>query len=133
LIIDVLAARLPAPEAPDTGSPDRDIVEAARRFADSLADPAVLHGFTGLLAEAVGDPGIALEIRERLVRPQLAAAETSVARAHAAGILPAWMTADLIADVLTGTVLQRVLIRGETPDQEFFESVARLITASARG
>jgi hypothetical protein len=41
------------------------------------------------------------------------------------------MTAELIADVVTGTILQRVLIRGETPDRTFFESIARLITAAA--
>lgn len=131
LIVDVMAARLPAPEQPDTGIPGLDIVEAGRRFADSLADPAVRHGLTGLLAEAADDPAIAIQIRERLVRPQLAAAETAVAVAHAAGLLPAWMTADLIADVITGTVLQRVLIRGENPDQTFFESIARLLTSAA--
>lgn len=131
LVVDVLAARLPAPPPPNTGSPAGDLVEAARHLAESLADPTVRHGLTGLLAEAAGDPGITVKIRERLVRPHLAAAEVSVAEAHRAGLIPAWMTADLIADVVTGTVLQRVLIRGESPDAGFFESLARLIITAA--
>jgi len=131
LIIDVLAERLPPPTPPNTGGPPGDLVEAGRRFAEALADPAVRHGMTGLLAEAAVDASITVQIRERLVRPQIAAAEVVVADAHAAGIIPTWMTADLIADVFTGTILQRVLIRGETPDREFFESIARLLTTAA--
>ena len=129
LIVEVLAARLPAPMPPGSGDPGADVIEAGRRLADSLADPAVRHGMTGLLAEAAGDPSITLQIREKLVRPHLDAAETAVAQAHATGLIPAWLTADLIADVVTGTVLQRVLIRGETPDPAFFESIARLLLA----
>ena len=132
LVVDVLAARLPAPTPPpSTGSTGGDLVEVARHLADSLADPTVRHGLTGLLAEAAGDPGITVKIRERLVGPHLAAAEISIAEAHRAALIPAWMTADLIADVVTGTVLQRVLVRGESPDPSFFESLARLITAAA--
>jgi AcrR family transcriptional regulator len=130
LVIAVMAARLPAPTTPDTGSPSGNLVEASRRLAESLADPAVRHGITGLLAEAATDASITTQIHEQLIQPQLAAAGTAMAQAHAEGLLPAWLTANLIADVVTGTVLQRVLIRGETPDAVFFESLARLLTTT---
>src|SRR4051812_13428159 len=132
LVIAVLAARLPAPTPPDTGNPGADLIEVGRRLADALADPAVRHGMTGLLAEAASDDSIAVQIREQLVRPHLAAAEIATAQAHADGLLPAWITADLIADVVTGSILQRVLIRRETPDPAFFEAIARLLLAAGR-
>jgi AcrR family transcriptional regulator len=132
LVIDVLAERLPAPlPLPATGDPAEDLVQAGLTFASTLGDPAVQHGLTGLLAEAASDPSISHQIRERLVGPQLSAAAAGVDQAHKAGLLPEWMTADLIADVLTGATLQHVLIRGEPGDRQFFESIAKLLTSAA--
>lgn len=131
LVIDVLAERLPAPTLPETGDPAEDLVQAGLTFASTLGDPAVQHGLTGLLAEAASDPTISDQIRERLVGPQLAATAVGVDEAHAAGVLPEWMTAELIADVLTGATLQHVLIRGQSGDRPFFESLAKLLTTAA--
>jgi AcrR family transcriptional regulator len=132
LVIDVLAEHLPPPtSSPTTGDPGEDLVQAGMRFAASLRDPVVQHGLTGLLAEAASDPTITQQIRQRLVGPQLDATAVGVDEAHAVGLLPEWMTADLIADVLTGATLQRVLIRGEAGDRTFFESLAKLLTSAA--
>ncbi len=103
-------------------------MQAGLSFASALADPAVQHGLTGLLAEAASDSTITQQIRDRLVGPQLQAATVGVDEAHAVGLLPGWMTGELIADVLAGATLQRVLIRGEAGDRPFFESLAKLLT-----
>jgi AcrR family transcriptional regulator len=127
VLLDVLARRLPAPEVPAIGDSTTDVFRAARQLAEALTDPVVAQGATGLLADATADPQIGAQFRRQLVEPQIIAAESAVAAAREAGLCPPWLTGALLADVVTGTVLQHVVVRGEPADDRFLGELAQLL------
>jgi AcrR family transcriptional regulator len=133
VLLDVLADRLPAPEPiPETGDVTADLMLTAGRLAESLNDPVVRNGLTGLIAHAAADAEIAAQFRRRLIEPQLAAAASGVAAARADGRAPEWLNVELLADVIAGTVLQRIIVRGGRADSAFLAELAALLVAAMR-
>jgi AcrR family transcriptional regulator len=127
VLLDVLARRLPAPEVPESGDATTDLHLVAGQLAMALMDPVVAQGVTGLLADATAEPAIGAEFRRQLVEPQIAAAEAAVAAAREAGRCPPWLTGSLLADVVAGTVLQHVVVRGQPADDRFLRELAQLL------
>lgn len=133
VLLDVLAERLPEPEAfPDEPDQAASMRYTARRLAAAFADPVVRNGMTALIADGAVNPEVAAEFRRRIIAPQLAAAAEAVVAAQADGSAPAWLTSELLADVMAGTVLQRTIVRGVPPDEKFLGDLATLLVAALR-
>lgn len=133
VLLDVLAERLPAPEAfPEEPDQAASMRYTARRLATAFSDPVVRNGITALIADGAVHPEVAAEFRRRIIAPQLAAAAEAVVAAQAEGSAPAWLTSELLADVMAGTVLQRTIVRGVAADEAFLTELATLLVAALR-
>ncbi len=137
VLLDLVAQRMPPPVDVHTGLPsssaeNADVVAESRQLARTLSDPAVVHCVMGLLSEAVHQPELGAEFRARLVEPQIAAAEALVTAAKEAGRCPPWVSGALLADIMTGAVLQHVVVRGQPADDAFFAELAQFVGNALR-
>jgi AcrR family transcriptional regulator len=133
VLLDVLAERLPEPEAfPEAPDQAGSMRYTASRLAEAFADPVVRNGLTALIADGAVHPEVAAEFRRRIIEPQLAAAAAALDAAQAEGTAPAWLTSELLADVMAGTVLQRTIVRGAAADESFFAELATFLLAALR-
>ncbi|WP_232666717.1 TetR/AcrR family transcriptional regulator [Pseudonocardia sp. TRM90224] len=140
VLLDLVAQRMPPPVEVDAVLPsgmagsaeNEDVVAASRLLARSLSDPAVVHCVMGLLAEAVHQPELGAQFRAKLIEPQIAAADALVAAAKKAGRCPPWVSGALLADIMTGSVLQHVVVRGQPADDAFFAELAQFVGNALR-
>ncbi|MEJ3652972.1 TetR/AcrR family transcriptional regulator [Actinomycetes bacterium KLBMP 9759] len=137
VMLDLVAQRMPPPVDVDAALPssspeNEDVVAGGRQLAQTLSDPVVVHCVMGLLSEAVHQPEVGARFRARLVEPQIAAADALVAAAKQAGRCPHWVSGALLADIMTGSVLQHVVVRGQPADDAFFAELAQFVGNALR-
>ena len=135
LVIDaVLGARRRAP-VPDTGTLAGDLAAVAADTARELeAGPAVVPG---LVADCLGDDALTQLLRARLLGPALRAAALAAERAARRGELAPEVQPALLAEVVAGALMARLLLppprssRRPQPDLAFGASLARLVAEGA--
>jgi len=114
-------------EAPDTGSVREDLLALLRRFAKNGRRPLVRVMMAELAHPEV--QALANGLRHKFEADWVKA----VARGMARGELPPTTSPLLVTEVITATVVGRVM-RGEgPPDAQFCETVVDLVLAGAAG
>lgn len=142
LVVDAVAALFDELEVPDRGSLAADIEGVVLQFAAILALPEAKSGLMAVLAESTRDDPLRARIRASIVDRQKRLVLEGRARAQVRGELPpetdpeeSARTADLIFDVIAGTVVHRALVSAEPVDTDWARTFARLLlnglTASA--
>lgn len=125
----------PPREAPDTGSTRDDLVELLASFAAMIGESDAGRVLPALLGASAANP----EAREALGRftasrrsPTLEVIRRGIDR----GEIPAGTDPDALADLLSGAVVFRVLVRSERVSRQRVEKYVDLVLgpcASARG
>lgn len=129
ILFDALLARSVAADGevdvPDTGDLGRDLETLLLATAEELTDPAQERMFRAVLAEIQTDEALAVQMRARLLDPQLRAVEARLARG---GI----SDAEAAAELIYGPVFYRWLVRTGRLDGDWVRAhVARTLGALA--
>jgi AcrR family transcriptional regulator len=114
-------------EAPDTGSVRGDLLFMLRRFAEHSRTPIVR-----MMMVELSHPEVQA-IAAGLKRNFQAEWVRVIARAMARGELPAGTSPLLLTEVITATVVGRVMRGEQAPDEVFCEAVVDLVLAGAMG
>ncbi|MQY12057.1 putative HTH-type transcriptional regulator [Streptomyces sp. RB5] len=138
LVVDALAELFDGLALPpDGGSLEADIVGVVLRFAALLERPEVRSALMALIAEGAYDAALRDRIRSAIVNRQKRLVLEGRARAvHRREIPPApepGPQADLIFDVIAGTVVHRALVSAEPVDETWASALAALVAAGLRG
>ncbi|MET9223936.1 MULTISPECIES: TetR/AcrR family transcriptional regulator [unclassified Streptomyces] len=145
LVVDAIAALFEEQlDLPDLGSLHADIRGVVLRFAELLNRPAIRTGLMAVVAEATHDDALRLRIREAIVDRQKHLVLLGRHRAQQRGELPpdppapcdpalAGRDADLIFDVIAGTVVHRVMVSAGPVDPDWADRLALLLTTGLTG
>ncbi|MEV6104753.1 TetR/AcrR family transcriptional regulator [Streptomyces sp. NPDC051940] len=137
LVVDALAELFDELELPaDGGSLDADIAGVVLQFAALLERPEVRTALMAVVVEATHDDELRTRIRRAIVDRQKRLVLQGRARARRRGELApdedpaeAARQADLIFDVVAGTVVHRTLVSCEDVDPAWARSLAALVAA----
>jgi len=134
LVVDAVAELFDELELPDRGSLAADIEGVVLQFATILARPEAKSGLMAVLAESTVDDALHERIRDSIVNRQKRLVLEGRARAQARGELPpepdpetAARNADLIFDVVAGSVVHRTLVCAEQVDESWVQRFTTLL------
>jgi AcrR family transcriptional regulator len=134
LVIGALGDKVTeAEEAPDTGTLRGDLLAIRRRQLDLFNSPEGQRVLPGLAADMADHPELHPRFHQRYVAPWRLAVETAVQRAVSRRELPARTDGKMIADVLTGPLIFRVLFANESVDDAALEPTVDLVLAGLHG
>jgi AcrR family transcriptional regulator len=131
LVADALRSVSADRDLPDTGSFRRDCTTYVREVSADLTDPRLGPIIGGLIGEAAKNPELAEAFRERMVRPGRADLEELIARADARGEFRDSVNRQLLADLLVGPLIYRVVVTGEPVGILVAEEVLDVVLAGA--
>ena len=115
-------------EPPDSGDLATDLRALLTEVIGMLTPPETSPGI-GLIAEALHDPDLARELRERIIRPRIATFKERLRRAQEAGQLSPEADLDVALDLLYGPLYHRMVFHLGMPDPSYLDS---LITHTLR-
>jgi AcrR family transcriptional regulator len=138
LVVDAVAELFDELRMPDRGSLAADIEGVVLQFAAILARPEARSGLMAVIAESTRDDALRERIRESIVDRQKRLVHQGRTRAQQRGELPAdpdptSRTADLIFDIVAGTVVHRTLVSAEPADEEWARAFTSLLLLGLRG
>ena len=113
VILDAISEAV-APDAgapPDTGDLAADLRLVLRATAAELADPRLSATTRALTIETLADDELADQVRDRLLRPQLAAVQARLRSARDAGLIRPGVDLGQVVEMLFGTLHYRWLLR----------------------
>lgn len=118
-----------AEDVPDTGSLREDLLTIRQKQLQLLSSPEGQKVLPGLAADMADHPELHPRFHQRYVAPWRRAVERAIKRAVSRGDLPVGTDDRLIADVLTGPLIFRVLFANEDMDQSSLEPAVDLVLA----
>lgn len=135
LVLDALADLFDSLRLPDHGSLTRDVEDVVLQFAGLLREPRTRGALMAVLAEATHDAALRERIRASIVDRQMRLVLRGRERAQARGELraepdaaTAERNADMIFDVIAGSVLHRLLVSAEPVTAAWATTFATLLT-----
>ncbi|MFI9582337.1 TetR/AcrR family transcriptional regulator [Streptomyces sp. NPDC052236] len=136
LVVDAVAVLFDELELPDRGSLQADVEAVVLQFAALLERPEAKTALMAVVAESTRDDALRSRIRSAIVDRQKRLVLQGRARAQARGELPyekepeaAARNADLIFDVIAGTVVHRALVSAEPVDEAWARDFALLLVS----
>lgn len=118
---------------PDTGDLAADLRTQLTAVVELLT-PVERSAVVGLIAEALQDPQLADDLRERLIAPRIAQFKERMRRARAAGQLAAGADLDVAVDLVYGPLYHRLVFHLGMPDQrrlaELIDHALRALNAA---
>ncbi|MFB6552161.1 TetR/AcrR family transcriptional regulator [Streptomyces sp. NPDC056405] len=140
LVVDAVAELFDELRLPDRGSLAADIEGVVLQFAAILARPEAKSGLMAVVAESTRDDALRERIRASIVERQKRLVLEGRARAQARGELPpetdpaeAARTADLIFDVVAGSVVHRSLVSAKPVDTVWARSLSQVLLLGLAG
>ena len=118
-----------AEDVPDTGALRGDLLAIRQKQLELLSSPEGQRVLPGLAADMADHPELHPRFHQRYVAPWRRAVEQAIQRAVSRGELPPGTDHRLIADVLTGPLIFRVLFANENMDQRALEPAVDLVLA----
>lgn len=112
LVVEVLERTVSDIPMPDTGDTRDDLVEFVAVMVESLAHSPLGGVISGLAAEIRHNPELMKTFREGFVNPRRAVARGLVVRGIERGELRRDVDPDLVLDLLSGTLHQRLVFTG---------------------
>ncbi|WP_207922631.1 TetR-like C-terminal domain-containing protein [Micromonospora sp. KC606] len=107
---------------PDTGDLAADLHTQLTAVIDLLTPPD-RSPVVGLIAEALHDPDLAQELRERLIRPRIAQFKERMRQAQLSGQVAADADLDLAVDLVYGPLYHRLVFHLGMPDARELKSL----------
>ncbi|MDI2128246.1 TetR/AcrR family transcriptional regulator [Yinghuangia seranimata] len=135
LVMAAVADMLDSLELPDDGDLRSDMESVVRQFAALLTRPEMQTALMGLVADSTRDPELRRRVREAIVDPQKRLVVEGRARARARGETTAAdaIDVDLVFDVISGTVVQHMLVSAEPAGEEWVSRFVAFVTAGLVG
>ncbi|MET7672753.1 TetR/AcrR family transcriptional regulator [Micromonospora zamorensis] len=107
---------------PDSGDLATDL-HALLTEVIGLLTPAHSSPAIGLIGEALHDPDLARDLRERLIQPRITTFKERLRRAQEAGQLPPDADLDVALDLLYGPLYHRMALHLGMPDPSHLDSL----------
>lgn len=140
LVVDAVAELFDELRLPDRGTLGADIEGVVLQLAAILDRPEAKSGLMAVVAESTRDDALRERIRATIVDRQKRLVVAGRARAQARGELPAESdptdaarTADLIFDMVAGSVVHRCLVSAEPADAAWAHSLTRVLLLGLAG
>jgi AcrR family transcriptional regulator len=140
LVVDAVAELFDELELPDSGTLADDIEGVVLQFAAILARPEAKNGLMAVVAESCRDDALRERIRASIVDRQKRLVLEGRERAQARGELPpesdpldSARTADLVFDIVAGSVVHRCLVSSQPADEEWVRSLTRVLLLGLAG
>ncbi|QKG21936.1 TetR/AcrR family transcriptional regulator [Actinomadura verrucosospora] len=107
---------------PDTGDLAADLHTMLTEIVDMLTPPRNSAG-TGVISEALHDPDLARDLRERLIQPGIDAFKQRLRRAQETGRLHPDADLDVALDLLYGPIYHRMALHLGMPDPDYLRTL----------
>ncbi|MDH6607235.1 AcrR family transcriptional regulator [Streptomyces sp. SAI-208] len=140
LVVDAVAELFDELELPDSGTLAADIEGVVLQFAAILARPEAKNGLMAVVAESCRDDALRERIRSSIVDRQKRLVLEGRERAQARGELPpetdpldSARTADLVFDIVAGSVVHRCLVSSQPADTEWVRRLTRVLLLGLAG
>ena len=119
LVVDAMAALFSELEITDHGSVLADALGVVRQYATLLQLPETQAALLALAAESERDASLREKVKRQVMDPQRRLVHEGWCRAQTRGEVTGETDVDLIFDMICGTLVQRILIRGEPVDDDY--------------
>ena len=119
LVVDAMAEVFDTLQPVDAGSVRADAAAVITDLVALLTRPETQAAFLALAAESARDPGLRAVVREKIIDRQRHLVLAGAARARARTGSPQIHDPGLVFDVITGTIVHRLLIAGEPVDEDY--------------
>jgi AcrR family transcriptional regulator len=129
VILDALAdpdARPGDGRLPDTGDIRADLTAVIRATVAEFADPALSASTRALTIETLRDSALAVQVRDRILRPQLDAVRDRLRAGQAAGQIRAGIDLDLAVELLFGPMYHRWLLNTGPLTDDYADGIVDL-------
>jgi AcrR family transcriptional regulator len=117
-------------ELPDTGDLRADLRVIVRATVAEFADPRLSATTRALTIETLADDNLAEQVRDRLLRPQLAAVESRLRAGQRAGHIRADLDLDQVVELLFGPIYHRWLLRNGPLTEAYADGLVELVLAA---
>ncbi|MEV0899664.1 TetR/AcrR family transcriptional regulator [Actinoplanes sp. NPDC049802] len=135
VVLDALVEQASAtepPPLPDTGDLEADLRPVIRAIVAELADPGLSATTRALTVEALSSETFAEQVRDRLLRPQLATISDRLRSARDAGALRADADLDQAVELFIGPMYHRWMLRTGPLTEEYADGLLELGLAALR-
>ena len=126
VILDALVETAGEVTLPDTGDLRADLGLVLRAIVAELADPALSATTRALTIETLGNEDLAVQVRDRLLRPQLEAIKDRLRAGRAAGQLRPDADLDQAVEALIGPPYHRWMLRTGPLTDDYADGVVEL-------
>jgi len=119
LVVDAMAEVFDTLRPVDAGSIRADAAAVITDLVALLTRPETQAAFLALAAESARDPALRTVVREKIIDRQRHLVLSGAARARARAGVAQIHDPGLVFDVITGTIVHRLLIAGEPVDEDY--------------
>ena len=130
LVVDAMAEIFDTLRPVDAGSVRADAAAVIGDLVALLGRPETQAAFLALAAESARDPRLRAVVREKIIDRQRHLVLSGAARARARAETPQIHDPALVFDVITGTIVHRLLIAGEPVDQDYLDRFLDFLLAA---
>jgi AcrR family transcriptional regulator len=127
LAVEAMSRQPGNPLPAETGDLRTDLLNAIRMAIHALARRPEGALIPALAADLMGDPSLAAQFREQILRPRRSRVSALLRNAIDRGELPANVDIDLLMDVYVGAVFYRVVVTGEPVNETLAEQLVSLL------
>ncbi|WP_249998079.1 TetR/AcrR family transcriptional regulator [Actinoplanes sp. M2I2] len=132
VILDALVENAVPAELPDTGDLEADLRAVVRGTVAEFADPRLSATTRALTAETLADEALGDQVRDRLLRPQLAAVRDRLDGARRAGQVPGDADLDQAVELIFGPIFHRWLLRTGPLTNDYADGLVAHVLAAVR-
>ncbi|BBH67532.1 TetR family transcriptional regulator [Actinoplanes sp. OR16] len=129
LVDSTMAAAEPV-ALPDTGDIRADLRDVLRATVAEFADPKLSATTRAITIETLGDEGLAEQVRDQLLRPQLDAVKARLRAGQDAGQVRDGIDLDQAVELLFGPLYHRWLLRNGPLTESYADGVTDLVVAA---
>ncbi|HEV2638415.1 MAG TPA: TetR/AcrR family transcriptional regulator C-terminal ligand-binding domain-containing protein [Actinocrinis sp.] len=130
LVVDAMAEIFGTLRPVDAGSVRADAAAVIADLVALLSRPETQAAFLALAAESARDPRLRTVVREKIIDRQRHLVLCGAARAEARAETSRIHDPGLVFDVITGTIVHRLLIAGEPVDQDYLDRFLDFLLAA---
>jgi AcrR family transcriptional regulator len=127
LVFSVMVHPADLGAAPDTGSFQEDLAKVMGLIVEDISAATVGEALLGILVDMAREPALADAVRERFVGSERSWISEIVGRAAGRGEVAPDTDADLLLDLMIGSILSRVFVTGGAVDRRLEERVIDVI------
>ncbi|MFD0638031.1 TetR/AcrR family transcriptional regulator [Catenulispora yoronensis] len=129
LVVDAMAELFSHLEVVDRGSMVQDALATVGQYVELLQLPETQAALLALASEADRDPSLRAKVRGQVIDPQRRLVYEAWERACARGEVDGETDVDLVFDMICGTLVHRILIKGEPVDEGYLTRFVTVLLA----